>query len=127
MNPDEIKVKGENPRIILHNFSSSDDMLVGGKIEYIPDGDCLMAQVDRGGKVVSLTPVWPQGFESVQENNKRGVADTDSGTFLEGDNVQASGTFLDADDEAMAEVGIDSPCRSSRGFVVFNKGSFTNG
>ncbi|TWG02867.1 hypothetical protein FHX80_111279 [Streptomyces brevispora] len=123
--PDGLAVKGENPKILVHNRELAEDMLVGGRLEYIADGDCLVVHADQGGVEVTVSPIWSKDVRPAREGGKRGVEVPNFGTILEGATIKASGSFWEADDARMKDADIARACRPEGGFIVLNAGSFT--
>ncbi|MGX2995383.1 hypothetical protein JNUCC64_13980 [Streptomyces sp. JNUCC 64] len=101
------------------------EMLVGGRLEYREDGKCFVVHADKGDGPEEVAPIWPDGVEPVKKGDERGVKVPGFGTIMEGETVEASGSFLDADDKMVKSLELDKDCRPGGGFVVFNKESFT--
>lgn len=72
--PDGLAVKGENPKILVHNRELAEDMLVGGRLEYIADGDCLVVHADKGGVEVTVSPIWSKDVRSRPVRAASGVS-----------------------------------------------------
>jgi hypothetical protein len=109
-------VKGDDPRIIVHDFEGGMDAEITGTVTYDADRNCLFLRHDDPVEPEEefTTPLWPSGTRPVVHDGKRGVRVPGRGRFVEGDAMSVGGgmvtrrsvEYLDIPPECIAEGGI---------------------
>lgn len=126
---DGTAVLGDDPRVIVHDFSVARDMGLTLTLEYVSEHRCLLVQtIDAGtGEPVQvLTPIWPSDVEPLNEDGRIGVTVPEVGALVDGDAFTSGGSHTDASD--LDEVpDLPGECLPEGGFVTINQGSVERG
>lgn len=126
---DGTAVVGDDPRVVVHDFSFGQDMLLALALEYVPEHGCLLVHTidaETGEPVQVLTPIWPSDVEPLNEDGRIGVTVPEVGALVDGDAFTSGGSHTDASD--LDEVpDLPGECLPEGGFVTINQGSVERG
>ncbi|MEU3019605.1 MULTISPECIES: hypothetical protein [unclassified Nocardiopsis] len=122
---DGTAVVGDDPRVIVHDFSYGMDMGLTLALEYVPEHGCLLvrtADPEDGGPGEAFTPIWPSDVEPFHEDGRAGVSVPGVGELVDGDAFTSGGSYTDASE--LDEVpDLPGECLPEGGFVTINQGS----
>lgn len=123
----EVAVVGEDPRIIVHDFSAGPDMALTLELEYLPDEGCLVAhsgdeEAEEG--VMTMAPLWPKEVSPLNEGGMVGVTVASVGPIVTGDTFTAGGAPWDLPDGGQ-EIDLPRACLPEGGFVLVNEDSLS--
>ncbi|MGW5877563.1 hypothetical protein ACWFMI_13570 [Nocardiopsis terrae] len=124
---DEVTTLGDDPRILVHDFSSSMEAQVHGELAHLPEERCLVVlfRDDASGEVVgSAAPLWPDNVIPL-DDGRGGVEEPAMGTIVDGDRFTAGGGHRNAEPEWEAD--LPEACVPDGEFVVLNEDSFEPG
>lgn len=115
---DELRVVGEDPRIIVAKLTSYTTAYLPGTLGYAPSARCLfLTHAEPQGR--RSTPLWPAGTTPITFQGKKGVQVPGTGRILVGDRVVANGEF--STDAATAGTADMPPCGTEpEGFTTID-------
>lgn len=122
---DEVIGVGDDPRVLVHDFTSAMEAQIIGELEYLPESGCLVINFrdeDSGEITSSAAPVWPKNVEPLMEDERGGVSEPTVGTILDGDPVYAGGGSVSGG--PTWEVDLSGECVPGGEYIVLNEGSF---
>ncbi|WP_306370864.1 hypothetical protein [Nocardiopsis sp. CC223A] len=125
--PDEVVVIGEDPRLLVHDFSSAMEALLTGELEYLADERCLVLAMrdEATGEVVGRSEiVWPAGVEALGDG-RTGVTVPGLGDLVPGDSFSAGGGPAPGEGWAAVANAPDSCAPDGGGFAVLTRDTFT--
>ena len=127
---DEAIVIGEDPWIIVHDFSAGPEALLHLELEYLPDHDCLVVHgvnPETQSVEYSGAPVWPEYVQPLNKDGEVGVVDPDYGRLVDGESFTAGGSPGATESLPSAVEIPDEECLADGGFVPINHGSLGAG
>ncbi|WP_017583279.1 hypothetical protein [Nocardiopsis valliformis] len=126
---DGTAVVGDDPRIVVHDFSSELDMLVYLRLEYLPEHGCLVAHsidFETHESVGVSAPIWPKDVEPLNKDGRIGVIHPEAGELVDGDDFTSGGSYLSTSDLDEAP-GLPEECVPGGEFVTINTGPLEKG
>lgn len=119
---DEVAVMGEDPRIIVHDFSTGPEMALTLELEYLPEEGCLVAHSgdqDSDEGVTTMAPLWPTEVSPLNEDGMVGVTVASVGPVVSGDTFTAAGAPWDLPGGGQ-DIDLPRACLPEDGFVLLN-------
>lgn len=127
--PDGTAVVGEDPQILVHDFSAARDMLVYLRLEYLPEHGCLVVHtiaIETEEPTGVSAPIWPNDVEPLNEDGRIGVTDPGAGELVDGDLFTTGGSYTSASE--LEEVpDLPEECAPGGEFVTVNQGALEKG
>lgn len=123
---DGTAVLGDDPRVVVHDFSVARDMGLTLTLEYVPEHGCLLVHTidaETGEPVQVLTPIWPSDVEPLNEDGRIGVTVPEVGALVDGDAFTSGGSHTDLNEVP----DLPGECLPEGGFVTINQGSVERG
>ncbi|USY19063.1 hypothetical protein NE857_27940 [Nocardiopsis exhalans] len=127
--PGGTAVVGDDPRIVVHDFSVARDMLLNLRLEYLSEHGCLVVRsidIETGESAGVSAPIWPSDVEPLNEDGRIGVTDPEAGELVDGDSFTAGGSYTSASELDEAP-DLPEECAPEGEFVTINQGSLEKG